>query len=429
MIQNSPWKEALLKQFLRVKKVCTDTRTLEKGAIFFALKGPNFNGNKYAESAVEIGASLVVVDEIEYSDSKNILLVNDSLEALQWLANEYRNLLKGRVLAIGGSNGKTTSKGLVSKVLSQEYSTFSTPGNFNNHIGLPLSILSCPMEAEMVILELGANHLGEHTQLLKIARPDDILITNIGKDHLEGFGGIEGVVSATKEFFDYANKNGVRVFYGADQKEFEGISSGGISFGQNPQSNYPAELVREESGKIQVKIENPLQIFKSNLFGDYNFGNILSSIVIGRVNSVPDDQIQKGLFEFHPEKNRSQVLDQSGLKIFLDCYNANPTSMEASILSFFKNFEAPYSLLLGGMKELGDYSIREHELIFALAKKHTPGHIILCGEEFSFASKERGVSYFGGFKELQKHWESLRPRTGSLLVKGSRSYNLEKLFE
>lgn len=429
MNKSLTWQDILYREFLQSGKVSTDTRSIDPGSIFFALKGSNFNGNEFAAQAVKTGASLVVVDEDVDFESPSLLRVEDSLASLQWLANRYRQDLPGKVVAIGGSNGKTTTKGLVGSVLNQKFSTFSTPGNFNNHIGVPLSILACPRTTEMVVLELGANHGGEHLQLLQISEPDLILITNIGKDHLEGFGGLEGVIKATGEFFDFARDREIPVFFNADQAEFQSISLGDISFGSSSTARYRGEPRTSVEGHLEVVVHDPDFEFRSNLVGAFNFGNLMSAIALGRYLGIPDASISRGIQIFQPEKNRSQIEKIGDLTVFLDCYNANPTSMEASISSFFDDFDSPHFLILGGMKELGRFSESEHQNILKLAQDHNPERLYLVGKEFEFARSGPRVQFFQNLDMLKKKWSDFLPLKGSLLVKGSRSYNLEKLFE
>ncbi len=429
MNKSLTWQDVLYREFLQSGKVSTDTRSIDRGSIFFALKGSNFNGNVFAAQAIEAGASMAVVDEDVEFESPSLLRVEDSLMALQWLANRYRQDLSGRVIAIGGSNGKTTTKGLVGSVMDQEFSTFSTPGNFNNHIGVPLSILACPKNTEMVVLELGANHGEEHLQLLEISEPDLILITNIGKDHLEGFGGLEGVIRATGEFFDFARDRQIPVFFNSDQAEFQSISFGENSFGSSSSARYRGEPRTSAEGHLEVVAEGPHFEFRSNLVGGFNFGNLMSAIALGRYLGIPDASISRGIQIFQPEKNRSQIEKIGDLTVFLDCYNANPTSMEASINSFFDDFVSPHFLILGGMKELGVFSEAEHQNILKLAQDYKPERLFLVGREFEFARSAPQVQFFENIDSLKENWSEILPLTGSLLVKGSRSYNLEKLFE
>ncbi len=427
MSQEYHWLDNLYSEFRNSSGVSTDTRTITEGSIFFSLRGPSFDGNQYADQALKNGAKLAVIDDPELIGERKFLVKN-SLEALQLLANRYRQDLDARVLGIGGSNGKTTTKGLVKAILSEAFEVFATPGNFNNHIGLPLTILSCPINAEILVLEMGANHQGEHRDLLRIGEPDVLLVTNIGKDHLEGFEGFEGVIAATSEFFEFSTKESCPIYFFGDQDEFKGIRGNGISFGRDVPSDIRGDYEFGESGLI-VKTMDPDHSFQSNLIGNFNFGNILGAIAIGKHFGLDNEKIEKGVRSFFPESNRSQIIEKNRLKIFMDCYNANPTSMAASINSFFQDFQGPWHLLLGGMKELGDYTENEHREILDLAKSKEPRALYLVGSEFSFAKGIAGVVYFENFNEIRKEWQKILPKAGALLVKGSRSYNLEKLFE
>jgi UDP-N-acetylmuramoyl-tripeptide--D-alanyl-D-alanine ligase len=418
----------LLEGFLKNRAVCTDSRAVVPKSIFFALSGPNFNGNEFAIEALEKGASLSIVDDPLLEGIAGIRVVENSLEALQWLAHSYRKTLKGKVLAIGGSNGKTTTKGLISSVSKKKYKTFSTPGNYNNHIGVPLTILKCPRESELIILEMGANHIGEHTGLLKIAEPELILVTNIGKDHLEGFGGIEGVIRSTSEFFDYGEERDIPVLFNPDYPGFEGISKNGIPFGATSGSRFRGELLMSKMG-IVVKAYDPEKQFVSQLHGEFNFGNIMAAISIGRYLDIDDELIYDGICEFEAESNRSQVMEKGGLTIFLDCYNANPTSMKLALESLIKEFSSPHSLVLGGMKELGDYSEKEHRALIEVIKSKNLQKVFLVGKEFEFLDSNENLLFFSDLESLKAQWKEICPGSGSLLVKGSRYYNLEKLFE
>ncbi len=426
-MKNDPKK--ILELFLETGSVSTDTRNIKKGSIFFTLKGGNFDGNEFALEALEKGAKYAVVDDPKFEGQKNIFLVNDALESLQQLAHDYRNELNATVLAIGGSNGKTTTKGLVKNIVETERKTFATRGNFNNHIGLPLTILEAPSDLEFLILEMGANHQKEHEFLLNIAKPDLLLVTNIGKDHLEGFRGLEGVMASTKEIFDYAKGAKVQVIYLHDQTELIKLKSEtDIGFGFNKGAEIQGELLTSQEG-AGIRLLPEGQTFVSHLKGSFNAFNILAGVAVGKHLGIKDKNIQKGIKSYVPVGNRSQEIKIAELTIFLDCYNANPSSMELALKSFFKEFTPPHYLILGGMKELGEYSKAEHQTLIELAKESNPESIFLIGNEFTGLDLPSNSHYFKEFEQLKSFWKKKAIKLGSVLVKGSRAYNLEKLFE
>ena len=326
--------QELFNYFLKTKKITTDTRNISKDCIFFALKGANFNGNQFAEMAIENGALAAIVDEKEFENtSKNIFFVKDSLEALQDLARAYRNYLKIPFIGLTGSNGKTTTKELISSVLKEKYKVHFTFGNLNNHIGVPLTILSIPEGTEIAVIEMGANHQKEIELLCTIAQPDFGYITNFGKAHLEGFGGFEGVIKGKSELYNYLKNNHKTAFVNLEDpiqiEKTENLEI--ISFGIE-KGKYHISPIETKSDYISVEFDqNKIQ---TNLTGSYNFSNISCAIAIGKHFGLTTTEIKNGLENYIPTNNRSQIIERESYKIIMDAYNANPSSMEASLKNF-----------------------------------------------------------------------------------------------
>lgn len=413
----------LHKLFLDSNGVSTDTRSLKKGQIYFALKGDNFDGNKFTQQALDNGALYAITDDYQYQ-GKRTILVEDSLKALQELAIYHRNKLSIPVIGLTGSNGKTTSKELLVAVLSKKFKTACTQGNLNNHIGVPLTILSITEEDEIAVIEMGANHQKEIAFLSNIAQPDHGFITNFGKAHLEGFGGIEGIIKGKSELYDYLRKHNKTAWVNTnDQKQI--AQSQGIKrmyFGSTNQADYKVfNLGSNSNGFLKLKFEN--EEFSTKLTGDYNFSNAASAIALGQHFGVVKADIIKALKEYTPENNRSQIAKTQNNVLVKDYYNANPSSMELAITNFssldFKN----KWLILGDMFELGLYEQEEHQTIASLADKFDFEKVILVGEAF-FNTKTKGLQ----FKTTHDivNWLKLNPpKAKTILIKGSRGMKLE----
>lgn len=400
--------------------VDTDTRKIRQNTIFFALKGTNFNGNKFAEEALKKGAIYSIVDEKEYATNTNIILVDNVLKALQQLANYHRKQLNIPIIALTGSNGKTTTKELINKVLSKKYNTTATLGNLNNHIGVPLTLLSMTPKTEIGIVEMGANHHNEIAFLSKITEPDYGYITNFGKAHLEGFGSVEGVIEAKSELYDFLIANSKTVFVN------------------------PNDPIQVEKTKSAVRIlfdesldfigANPLvnltykkSIIKSNLIGSYNYNNIASAITIGSYFDVDTEKIFDAISEYNPTNNRSQIIKtQNGNTIILDAYNANPTSMKAALDNFSILKASQKVVVLGDMFELGKTSLEEHKTIADLVKKGNFDRAFLVGENFKAAQNTSSYASFDEFLETFKQYSFTNAH---FLIKGSRGMKLERLTE
>lgn len=422
--------EALHKLFLECNSVCTDTRKILKNDIYFALKGDNFNGNTFAKKAIELGAKYVIVDEAEFAIYPDIYLVDNVLETLQELATFHRDYLNLPIIAITGSNGKTTTKELILTALSQKYNTIATFGNFNNHIGVPLTLLSMDNNTEIGIVEMGANHLKEIEFLCNIAKPDYGYITNFGKAHLEGFGSLEGVIQGKSELYDYLIANNKTIFVnGNDSIQLEKTKKANtFSFGNtNKTFNVIIELL-EVNPFVKVKY-NSLEI-QSLLIGDYNFKNISAAIAIANYFKVEDNTIKHAIETYLPTNNRSQIIEKGFNTIILDAYNANPTSMKAALENFEKQNSAQKIAILGDMFELGNDSENEHQYIVDLASTMLLDQVIVLGEHF-FKTKivSPKVLAFKSFDDFKTNFEISQVENTMILIKGSRGMALERILE
>ena len=342
-------------------KIITDSRCVENNSIFFALKGENFDGNKFAIKALESGAKYAVIDNAKFKLNDNFILVDNVLKCLQQLASFHREQFVIPLIGITGTNGKTTTKELIHTVLKRKFKTHATKGNFNNHIGVPLTLLEMPLNTEIAIIEMGANHQGEIKELCEIAKPNYGLITNIGKAHLEGFGGFEGVVKAKNELYNFIRNYG-RAFLNSDNKLLSELAENlnSIKYGTKQDSDCFAEIL-EINPYVKLRWNN-IDI-QSNLIGKYNFENILAAICIGNFFNVAHSNIKSAVENYIPQNNRSQIVQTKTNKILLDAYNANPTSMSLAIESFELLKSKTKVVILGDMLELGDESIFEHKEI------------------------------------------------------------------
>ena len=398
--------------------ITTDTRTIEKDSIFFALKGDNFNGNAFAQNALEKGAAFAIIDEEEFKTSEKTILVADVLEALQKLANFHRKQLNIPILSLTGSNGKTTTKELINAVLSQKYKTTATIGNLNNHIGVPLTLLSLKEQTEFGIIEMGANHQKEIAFLSNITEPNFGYITNFGKAHLEGFGGIEGVIKGKSELYTFIKENNQKVFVNTNdtiQKELtQGMNT--IPFGSSTRLIQNAPFLKISYKDLEIK---------TNLIGEYNFSNISAAIAIGEYFNIEASKIKEAIEAYVPTNNRSQIISKKSAQIILDAYNANPTSMDAALNNFEKTVAKNKVIILGDMFELGDASDFEHQEIVNKVESLDFGEIHLIGQYFdkTKASKANLHSTFEAFKN------SFIPQKATYLIKGSRGMALERTLE
>lgn len=422
----------LYELFLKSGKISTDSRKIEKGTLFFALKGENFNGNKYAEDALKKGAEYAIIDEAEYAVNERLLLVEDVLSCLQQLANYHRRQLKIPILGITGTNGKTTTKELISTVLSEKYKVTYTQGNLNNHIGVPLTLLQMNDDTEFGVIEMGANHPGEIATLCQIADPDYGIITNIGKAHLEGFGSFEGVIKTKGELYDYIKEKSGIIFYNHDNQILEELGEktpNRVSYG-GKNADLTGETIQSPP-YIHAKVNFPKGVLyiNSKLIGDYNFENILAAACIGYYFKIDPLNIQKAIKNYQPNNNRSQLIVRGNIKIIMDAYNANPTSMSASVKSFSKTKDANSYLILGDMLELGEYSEHEHEQILNLVKEEGFKNVLLVGKEFSKSAQKFNFPAFINVEDLCEYLKAQGIKNGNILIKGSRGIQLEKILE
>ncbi|WP_422860875.1 UDP-N-acetylmuramoyl-tripeptide--D-alanyl-D-alanine ligase [Flagellimonas sp. S174] len=413
--------------FLKHSEVSTDTRKINPGCLFFALKGPNFNGNLFANEALEKGAAYAIIDETEFKVSDKCILVDNVLETLQALATYHRNRCSAKIISLTGSNGKTTTKELIFSVLSKKYKSIATQGNLNNHIGVPLTLLSIKNDTEIAVVEMGANHQKEIAFLSSIAQPDFGYITNFGKAHLEGFGGVQGVIKGKSELYDYLIAHDKYVFMNADdpiQLEKLGTYVKKIGYSTSNPQYYSIQL-KESSPFVIMEVEK--KRISTQLTGAYNFTNCCAAIIMGKYFNVPLDDIKSALEGYSPENNRSQIIEKSGIKIILDAYNANPTSMEMAIRNFanLKTFDS--YLILGDMFELGEASTEEHQAIADLTKTLEFTNVLLVGKHF-YETRTPFLK-FKTYEELESHLESHPIEKGNVLIKGSRGMALERILD
>jgi UDP-N-acetylmuramoyl-tripeptide--D-alanyl-D-alanine ligase len=423
--------EEIYKIFERNHVISTDTRKIETNCIFFALKGENFNGNEFAATALEKGAGFAIIDEKEFLISDKTILVENVLQTLKDLANLHRKKLGIPILAITGTNGKTTTKELTSAVLSQKFKVSFTEGNLNNHIGVPLTLLKMNSETQFGVVEMGANHPGEIADLCDIAEPDFGLITNIGKAHLEGFGSFEGVIKTKSELYRYIKSKNGTVFYNYDNPILTELTrdiQNKISFGSS-NADFTGELISSPPFvHLKSNFKKGVLYLNTNLTGDYNFENIMAAACIGNYFGIEPLLIQKALKEYYPQNNRSQLIIKNGLKIIMDAYNANPTSMHASIKSFISNNSNNSYLILGDMLELGVYSKQEHIEILDLLKNYPSIQVFTAGKNFLEISENYNCNSFPNVEMLCDFLQKNPITSGEILIKGSRGIKLEKVL-
>ncbi len=429
--------EELYKMYRQYPSVQTDTRKLKPGDIFFALKGDNFNGNVFAQKAIDAGAVFVVIDEAAYEIPGKTMLVPDVLTALQQLAKYHRqqfNILPGGrqvpFLAITGSNGKTTTKELIHAVLSSSFKTYTTEGNLNNHIGVPLTLLKIKTDADIAVVEMGANHQKEIASYCEYAMPTHGLITNCGKAHLEGFGGVEGVRKGKGELFDYLRKRKGTAFIMQDYDYLQEMSKGItniIRYGTGDADVTGAVVESEPFLSVQVTKGIETGIIRTQIVGDYNLPNVLAAVCVGKHFGVSAENIRFAIENYVPSNSRSQLIEIGTNKIILDAYNANPSSMKLAIDNFARLQAGKKVLMLGAMAELGDDSLEEHKNIIDQLKQQSWEQVVLVGGDFL-----KTTHPFLQFENVMKAKEWLQQQhfeNTYFLIKGSRSMAMEKVLD
>lgn len=416
--------EKIYSYFQSSPGISTDSRNIKPGEVFYALKGENFDGHQYVSTAIEKGASIAVIDNEDYTSEKTIL-VEDVLQSLQDLGNYHRKRLDVPVLAITGSNGKTTTKELIHAVLKKKFKVHATKGNLNNHIGVPLTLLSAPSDTELLIVEMGANHIGEIHDLCLIADPNFGLITNIGKAHLEGFGSYEGVIQAKTELYNYLSLNKGTIFFNYDDD---------ILKNKLPQSTtnipYPNDIIFSvDQLSLNFSLIEKDEVFFSQLYGDYNSKNILAAFAIGREFEISNENICEAICAYSPKMNRSQIISLDRTTLVLDAYNANPSSVTSSLRSFIAlNSDKQKKVIFGDMKELGVDAIKMHKDILTSLSKIEKDNVFLVGELYGLADSENCYMKFKDVEKLIAYSkDNLSVFNDSIvLIKASRSMRLER---
>ncbi len=409
-------------------KVTTDTRADLQNSIFFALKGNNFNGNSFAEKALEKGANFAIVDEKKYQTKPEIILVDDVLKTLQNLATYHRKQLSIPIISLTGSNGKTTTKELISAVLKQKFNCTATKGNLNNHIGVPLTLLSMTSETEIGVVEMGANHPKEIEFLCNIAFPDFGYITNFGKVHLEGFGSLEGVIQAKTEMYRHLKQHDETVFVNTNDKtqieKSEGIKR--ITFGTES-TDFPVSFLSADPF-VNVQFKNTFVY--SKLIGKYNFSNMATAIAFGQFFEVADAKIKEAVENYIPSNNRSQIIQKGTVKIILDAYNANPNSMEVALENLSQLSDKTKIAILGDMFEIGENSLLEHQNIADLAQRLNLQKVYLIGSNFSkLQLSNKTIQQFSSFEEFKNNFHNNSCKEATVLIKASRGMALERVVD
>lgn len=421
--------EELHKIFLESSGVSTDSRTFEENQLFFALKGENFDAHKFADEISRMSPAGIVIDDKSYSHIPGTIFVEDTLKCLQDLAYHHRQTFSCPVIGLTGSNGKTTTKELLVEALRTKYDVHATAGNFNNHIGVPLTILAATRNVEIIIVEMGANHIGEIAELCQIASPTHGLITNIGHAHIEGFGSFEGVITAKTELYKYLASRKGTIFYNPNDEILsqhhpeEAIS---ITY------NDDIEMIKHQSMSLMFKSVELDAVYHSSLFGDFNFSNVLAAYSVADYFDCNKEQVLTAISQYEPKINRSQLKQVGTTQFILDAYNANPTSMKSSLESFSHiQSEKNKAVILGDMGELGDNEVEFHKEILELLDFLPADHVVLVGPIFSEADSQNQFKHFEDVDDLISELEDIRPflNNAICLIKASRSMKLEKIVQ
>jgi UDP-N-acetylmuramoyl-tripeptide--D-alanyl-D-alanine ligase len=422
--------EDIYSLFLKFPVISTDSRNVAPGSIFFAIRGDQHNGNQFAAEALNKGASYAIIDDPSVKSGDAFILVADTLETLQQISRIHREKMSSKVIGITGSNGKTTTKELIGRVLGTSFNTIVTRGNLNNHIGVPLTLLSVTNDTSFAVVEMGANHQGEIAQLCRLARPDYGLITNIGKAHLEGFGGFEGVVKAKSELYDFIREHSGHLFVNidnpilkrlAERMTYTGYGTAGHAFCTgNILHIDPFLAVSWSSGNMKG-------IIQTGLYGEYNFENVLAAICVGLYFDISPEKISEAISTFIPDNNRSQVIRTGRNVIVMDAYNANPSSMKAALLNFSRTDSGSKMAILGDMMELGEHSMEEHQDLIAFASGLGFDKLFFIGENFSKAMAGKGSNFFRDATDAETWFRENIISGMTILLKGSRKMKMENL--
>ena len=421
--------EKVYTYFLESTGICTDTRKIEKECLFVALRGDNFNGNKFTQQALDKGAFKVIIDDIsQHKNTGETILCKNSLTLLQKLATYHRQKLNIPMIALTGSNGKTTTKEIINAVLSKKFKTTATLGNLNNHIGVPLTLLSMTKETEIGIVEMGANHKKEIEALCEIAQPNFGYITNFGKAHIEGFGSIEGVIEGKSELYKYISKEKGTLFFNADdpiQNKLLGNYPSKVGFSQTKENFYSLKQI---DANPYVALQAAQTNITSNLIGAYNFTNISAGVLIGDFFDIPLNDIKQAIEEYLPTNNRSQLITKGSTQIILDAYNANPTSMIAALQHFNTIKTASKMVFLGDMFELGETAQEEHQDIVDYLSNTNIDEVHLIGSYFSKTKLQvKNCHQYKTFEALKSAFKNTIPKDTTVLIKASRGMALERI--
>ena len=416
--------------FIHNPQITTDSRNCPKGSIFFALKGDKFDGNQYAGKALASGCVYAVIDNPDYYIGERTILVDNVLKTLQQLAHHHRKVLGLPIIGITGTNGKTTTKELLAAVLSTKFNLLYTEGNFNNHIGVPLTLLRLTHDHEMAVIEMGASHPGDIKELVDIVHPNYGIITNVGRAHLEGFGSFEGVIRTKGELYDYIRRSKGKIFIKKENEYLQSIAKGieQITYGNGDDAFASGQVVSCDPFLVfNWKQQGKLHTVETHIIGSYNLDNVLAAVAVGRFFKIPAERISRAIAAYEPTNNRSQFKKTDNNELIIDAYNANPSSMKVALDNFITMPVQPKAIILGDMRELGPTSDELHAEVVAQIKKGQFDKVFLCGEPFSKVGKE-----FSPFATTEAMVEELRkqPLKGyHILIKGSHSMGLEKLAD
>lgn len=416
--------------FIHNPQITTDSRNCPKGSIFFALKGDKFDGNQYAGKALASGCVYAVIDNPDYYIGERTILVDNVLKTLQQLAHHHRKVLGLPIIGITGTNGKTTTKELLAAVLSTKFNLLYTEGNFNNHIGVPLTLLRLTHDHEMAVIEMGASHPGDIKELVDIVHPNYGIITNVGRAHLEGFGSFEGVIRTKGELYDYIRRSKGKIFIKKENEYLQSIAKGieQITYGNGDDAFASGQVVSCDPFLVfNWKQQGKLHTVETHMIGSYNLDNVLAAVAVGRFFNIPAERISRAIAAYEPTNNRSQFKKTDNNELIIDAYNANPSSMKVALDNFITMPVQPKAIILGDMRELGPTSNELHAEVVEQIKKGQFDKVFLCGEHFSKVGKE-----FSPFATTEAMTEELRrqPLKGyHILIKGSHSMGLEKLVD